>query len=297
MTLPSFLIVGAMKAGTTTLYDDLNSHSQIFMPEVKEPDALISDEIYGDSVRKKYAQLFDDCPLGCISGEASTTYSKLPTYKRVPERAKQVLGDDLRIIYIVRDPLLRATSHHAYLHRRGYVQQDANHAIANDRTYIDYSNYAMQLSSWMNHFPREQVLVIQFERYIANREEQLSGVCRFLELDLDEKVAIDSQGSNQTKELSPLPPYLRAIRESSLYLRLHAMLPGKGRSKMGWLRKKLSGYDPPPAIPFDASNVVLIQEELHDSTCEFIDEWGLDESLWGVFFNREIRPFPNANLD
>lgn len=87
MRRPDFLIIGAMKAGTTTLYRDLVDHPNIFLPEQKEPNTLV---MYGSDMRRiidDYASLFARSPQDAICGEASTAYTKRPDNEGVAARA------------------------------------------------------------------------------------------------------------------------------------------------------------------------------------------------------------------
>src|SRR5262245_34426917 len=87
-SFPDFLIVGAMKAGTTSLHRDLNLHPQIFLPEEKEPEGLCHDRVLSARGRRRYARLFRPSRAGQMRGEASTAYTKLPEWQGVPARAR-----------------------------------------------------------------------------------------------------------------------------------------------------------------------------------------------------------------
>ena len=106
---PDFLIVGAMKAGTTTLYHDLSEHPDIFLPVLKEPEVLTTLERL-DEMRAYYARLFRPARPGQLKGEASTAYTKRPNNEGVAEKARALCGDGLKIIYIRRDPVERIRS-------------------------------------------------------------------------------------------------------------------------------------------------------------------------------------------
>ena len=84
MTLPNFIIVGAMKAATTSLASYLGSHPQIFMCEPKEPSFFSRDDP-GIKEFEAYESLFADAQ-GIAIGEASTDYTKAPTIRGVPAR-------------------------------------------------------------------------------------------------------------------------------------------------------------------------------------------------------------------
>ena len=104
--LPDFLIVGAMKSGTTTLYRDLILHPDVFMPEDKEPETLANSSD-PDQIRREYRTLFPRLAEGLVKGEASTAYTKRPDFEGVAERAREVLGPGLKVVYMRRDPVER----------------------------------------------------------------------------------------------------------------------------------------------------------------------------------------------
>ncbi len=88
---PDFLVVGAMKGGTTTLYFDLGAHPDLHLPEPKEPEVLVR---HADpaAIREAYAAHFRNARPGQLCGEASTVYTKRPDHEGVAERARQASG-------------------------------------------------------------------------------------------------------------------------------------------------------------------------------------------------------------
>src|SRR5690606_18597197 len=112
LRLPDFLIIGAQKAGTTTLFRDLETHPQIAFSYHKEPHSLCYDQVLTPRGQRRYSDYFVHIKPGQICGEASTGYTRFPQFQGVAERALRVLGPDLRLIYIVRNPVDRVVSHH-----------------------------------------------------------------------------------------------------------------------------------------------------------------------------------------
>jgi hypothetical protein len=110
MPLPNFLIIGAAKAGTTTLYDWLRPHPQIFMPELKEPHFFAYDGQPGRYFQVKtfedYRALFDGVTDETAIGEASTAYLYAPA---AAPRIRDALPG-VRLIVSLRDPVDRARS-------------------------------------------------------------------------------------------------------------------------------------------------------------------------------------------
>ena len=88
--LPSFVIIGAMKSATSTLYEQLRRQPGIFMPALKEPN-FFSDPAQQSKGLDWYRGLFADAGPGDIIGEASTHYAKLPTYPGTVARMQERL--------------------------------------------------------------------------------------------------------------------------------------------------------------------------------------------------------------
>jgi hypothetical protein len=177
---PDFLIIGAMKAGTTTLYRDLLTNPQVFMSSYKEPENLRHDEVLTAAGREAYAALFRGAREGQICGEASTAYSKRPTYEGVAARARTVLGPQASIIYLVREPVARVISHHYHAYSAGLAPPSIDEAVRSDSTYVDYSRYAMQIEPWLAAFGSDRVRVICFEEFIADRAGTVESLSRFM---------------------------------------------------------------------------------------------------------------------
>ena len=91
MRLPDFLIVGAQKAGTTSLYFDLLKNPAVFMPSDKELGNLLDDDVCTPPGRAAYAKRFRRARPDQLCGEATTSYTKLPDHPGVSDRARRVL--------------------------------------------------------------------------------------------------------------------------------------------------------------------------------------------------------------
>jgi hypothetical protein len=181
--LPNFLIIGAMRAGTTTLFQDLETHPDIFMPENKEPAFLCHTRTDRPTVLGRYGRLFQNAAPHQLCAEASTAYTKLPDWPGVPAYAKDICGPDLKMVYIVREPIARARSAHHHDISKRDVALPIDRAMREVPRFLDYSRYAMQLDAWLESFPPEQIYVLRFEDYVADRESWARRVCAFLGID------------------------------------------------------------------------------------------------------------------
>jgi hypothetical protein len=106
--LPTFLIVGAPKAGTTSLHAYLAEHPEIAMTREKEPMCFEPPD--WEARLGDYAALFErEAP---VRGESSTAYASFPWAPEIPDRVRKV-APGMRIVYLVRDPIPRTLSHYA----------------------------------------------------------------------------------------------------------------------------------------------------------------------------------------
>ena len=107
-TLPNFLIIGAGKSGTTSLWNYLDQHPQIGMLAIKEPSFFSMDEVH-DRGLAWYRRLFAGHAGAVARGEASNSYSATDTFPKTIDRIAATLPDP-RFVYIVRHPRARTES-------------------------------------------------------------------------------------------------------------------------------------------------------------------------------------------
>ena len=178
----SFLIIGAMKAGSTSLYEELRLHPEVFVPENKEPNSLCNDRVLSGSGRREYARLFQRAGEGQVKGEASTAYTKAPDVEGVPGRAREVWGAELKIIYVTRDPVARAISHYEHDRQLGLINTDFTEAVKSYSRYTDYSAYDYQIAPWEKVFGKDAILRVCFEEYVNQRQVFLNKIAMHLDI-------------------------------------------------------------------------------------------------------------------
>jgi Sulfotransferase domain len=192
LPLPDFLVIGAQKSGTTSLYEYLRSHPQVFMPDIKELDFFTAG-INWERGFGWYQRLFADAgPEVTAVGEASTSYTKFPRYSGSAELIARYLPE-ARLIYVVRNPIDRLRSH--YVHNVAFGTETAPlaEAVRNNPDYINFSKYAMQLDQYLSHFRTDQVLIITSEALRSARTETLERVYSFLGVRADWKSDVQEQ--------------------------------------------------------------------------------------------------------
>ncbi len=180
MALPDFLIIGAMKCGTSTLQAQLAAQPGVFMTTPKEPNFFSDDAIYARGLGW-YEGLFDAAPAGALKGEASTHYTKLPTYPRCIDRLAAVVPAP-KLIYMVRNPVTRAVSHYIHEWTMGGMQGDIAAAFRAHPELVAYSRYAMQIAPYVERFGAERILLVSLETMRADPQGELERVGAFLGL-------------------------------------------------------------------------------------------------------------------
>ncbi len=262
MPLPSFLIIGAMKCGTTSLYRDLEANPDVFFPLDKEPGNLASDDVLTGKGRGDYEGLYSRAARGQVCGDASARYAMRPDFPCVPERARRVLGSDVRIIYLVREPLARIVSHHYHDYIRGVVNESIDWAVRRYSRYIDYSRYAEQVEPWIEVFGPHQVEVVKFEHYIANRRRVVAELSTFIGVrprpDLVNVHRIFNRGDGQPVLTGP---WLE-LRDSGLYQRW--VRPRLSTELRHRLRYRLLPEGPPRPEPPSQATRRFLREALSE---------------------------------
>jgi hypothetical protein len=178
----AFLIIGSMKSGTSSVFDDVVKHPSIFKPAVKEPDDLVSDAVLSKKGRTKYAQLFHGARKDQWIGEASTAYTKHPKITGVPERARSLFGSDVRLIFIGRDPLERLRSHYRHEVQNGEITQPLQYILERHEwpELEQFSAYDEQLQQWLDVFDRRNILVLRMADYVSDPTSFVNRIFRFI---------------------------------------------------------------------------------------------------------------------
>lgn len=169
-----FVIIGAMKCGTTTLAAQLAAQDGVFLTTPKEPNYFSDDDVF-ERGPAWYESLFATAPPGALRGEASTHYTKLPAYPRTVARMAEAL-DAPRLVYMLRDPIQRAVSHYIHEWSVGAMGPDTVAAFGAHPELVDYGRYAMQIRPFVDAFGRDSICITSLERLRRSPAEELARV-------------------------------------------------------------------------------------------------------------------------
>lgn len=176
--LPDFIVIGAMKCGTSTLAAQLAAQDGVFMTTPKEPNFFSNDEIYENGV-EWYKALFETAPEKTLKGEASTHYTKLPTYPDTLARMQDVLPAP-KLIYLIRNPMERAVSHFIHEWSEGRLGADLDTALSTSPEIRDYGCYGRQIIPFLDAYGKDRVLLSSLEQLKADPDTEFKRITAFL---------------------------------------------------------------------------------------------------------------------
>ena len=217
--LPNFLVIGGMKCATTTMHQDLSTHPGIECGQ-KELNALTW---FGDSYPGRptpaevYKKNFRHAVPNQLLGDVSTTYTMNPQYEGIAQRARDLLGPRLKLIFIARNPVMRTISHHQHmLNQANGMGPDINIEIDQHPELIGFSRYADQLSVWIDRFSISNLRVVKFEDYVSDRSEMVDSIISFLGLE-PHAMDGDNAGANRTGDARVASSGIKRISGSRMF--------------------------------------------------------------------------------
>lgn len=180
--LPDFLVIGAYKAGTTSLDFYLSLHPEIHMAHPKEPRYFMDDpEQFGRWHRGEewYRSLFNT--KRTLAGETSPGYSAEAIPSCAARRAADLVPE-ARLIYLVREPMARLFSHYLMLLRQGKESAPLADCLSagSESLMLRASQYATQFEEWSRYYPADRILVVESKELEEDRSGTLRRVFAFL---------------------------------------------------------------------------------------------------------------------
>ena len=176
--LPSFLVVGATKAGTASLHGYLRRHREVFVHPRKDL-RFFADEREWRRGPGWYRDQFGAAGEAAAVGQVSNAYARHPVQTGVPERMA-ALVPDVRLVYLVREPFARLEAHYRRRFSAGHEWRGPEEALRADPSYVAASLYGLQLAEYRRHFASEQILVLRCEALLADPQPHLARLAEHL---------------------------------------------------------------------------------------------------------------------
>ena len=230
-----FLVPGFAKCGTTSIYHALKEFSDIYLSKRKENHYFE----WCDNVEEPFKILgdvyFNDIREGQIVGIVEASYTEKA------QRIYNTFGGNIRLIFLLRNPVNSAFSDFMMMCRDGsleveeaYQKYNGIFSVEMFDEYIKYQksleydnfNYAHWISEFMNYYPREQIKIVFLEELLRNPREEMNNILKFIgsanEYDADELphvnegkfVMADIESYRSTRQKTALAQELRWTRSS-----------------------------------------------------------------------------------
>jgi hypothetical protein len=279
------LIIGAMKSGTTSLFEILTQHPEVAGARIKEPDFFSEPAVF-ERGWDWYRGLWDWRGGHTVALEASVSYTKAPIWAGVPQRIAAMPDARFRFIYMIRHPFTRISSQVRHSLYEGWgksLDEDLTEDL------IDFSRHAMQADRYMEVFPRSALLIKTLEEFSASPTQVLEEICRFLEIDPSFPFASVERRYNKG-DLYGLPSSLaRVVRGGALRAVADRLLPRSVRHR---IRDALTGAaraDNPTLGRYELNEMEQqrVLERLEQDHLRLRDHYGVDvERHWGLTLPR-----------
>ena len=243
--MPDFLIIGAAKSGTTSLFQMLGQHPRVFLSPIKEPNYFSDDiriENFSATYRKntflnteryfaqealpplqlsfvrntaQYQRLFGQAAAHACKGEASTSY----LYSETAARNIYNAQPGMKLIAILRDPADRAFSHYLMALKYGHVRGSFRQALETDiqkkpkgwgrsELFLELGLYGRQLQRYYQTFPENQIHIILYDDFLAQPRRVGEECVHFLGLPL---IDINWGQTHANKAETPRHPFINQL--------------------------------------------------------------------------------------
>jgi hypothetical protein len=236
---PSFIVIGAAKAGTTSLCGLLAQHPDINFSDPKEPRFFSDDNLF-EKGWAWYESCFFHDPSAQHAGEGSVHYSMCTLFPNASHRIASALPD-VKIIYIVRHPLKRIISHWKMYDRSADPKfKGLNEDVLNPDyrpNLIDASKYSLQLSVYQNYFPEDQIKVLFFEEFISDQASVINQCWDFIGVSKLEQNRISFEHKNRGDSVSLAKPGLNKMKTIPIIREINKSMPSNLKSRV---RKRMS---------------------------------------------------------
>ncbi len=280
MRLPGFVCIGAMRCGTSTLWEMLSRHESIYLPKRKELHFFDDREGFYQRGVEAYAAHFEQARPEQIPGESTPCYMY---YEEACERLWRTLPE-ARLVAILRDPVVRAWSHYWYEVRRGreYLSAEAafrreparlasgGYEARNRYSYLGRGRYHEQLRRFERRFSREQLCVVFFEELVADPEAVMARVFRHIGVAPTEAVAEERLASRNRGVHPRSVPLYYAIANLHKWAQASRRLDQRLLRRLYGTLRRLSLQPGVPALP--ESTRATLREAYRESDREL--------SLW-----------------
>jgi hypothetical protein len=282
--LPTFVVIGSAKCGTTALNQFLDGHPEIGMCPYKEPHFFSTDVIYARGL-DWYRGLYADCREAKAYGEASTSYTRVPECPDTARRLHEAVPD-AKLVYLVREPVSRTEADllqgvkyaRSVLGERHEIDLDAwvdQHPVV-----VHASEYIVQIKAYLQYFDRKSLLVLFQEDLKKQPGETLAKI--FAHIGVDPSLQVASAA-----RLNPTDEFVAGVRDEKTlsllrrvpgYDLIKRALPQPLKDRVLAVGRRITGA--PQGLAFSPTTRARLKRHFRPFNDELAEFVGRDLSRW-----------------
>ena len=275
LTLPNFVIIGAMKCGTSTLRYALHNHPDIFMVYPNEPRFFFSDTAWSQGL-EHYSKFFENTGKAKILGEGSGFYGWRAYNPKTAKRMAQAIPN-AKLIYMVRHPIERIVSHWSWEIANGKPVGSLEKAIKNHSYYIEMSMFYEQICAYRDYFDDSQIKILFLEDLKSNSTAFYEDCYSFLGVDSSlHNHEVNSQVINETAGRLTDTSFLMRVRTLPGMQSLRNLFP---KSLIAIL-KPLLKTTKKPEILWSECFKQEVEAQVFPDSVRFLDYAGKPRNFW-----------------
>lgn len=271
------IILGAMKAGTTSLFNYLAQHPEIAPCSEKEPNFFSHHYEKGIDW---YLSLWNIQEIeNKVLLEASTNYAKFPSFAKSSENIYDFSKKhdvSLKFIYIMRDPFERLESQYTYSFSR-WTNESLEDRIKHGHI-IHVSRYAQQFDRYYEKFNRDQFLLLDFDDLKTKPDELLRQICEFIEIDTSFTFSKLNEVYNKSTDAVITRPIDKLYKNYPFVKSFSKTFPKNVKS---YLAKRLFHKKISKNFKLTEIQRQMIHDALKDDMARLHDKYGVDVKKWG----------------
>lgn len=222
--LPNFIIAGAKKSGTTTIFEVLKNHPDVYLPKCKEIHFFDRTESYRKGL-ENYRKFFKNVRNEKIIMDITPNYM----YKSyVPERLSKTLPNVI-LIFVLRNPIKRAYSNYWDNVRDQTEKLPFSEAVKQNSVYVEKSLYYKHISNFLNYFDKKNISIFLSEQLFKHPDIFYDNLCSLLRIKFEKLKDI-----NVVRNYARVPKWRSLhkvfISQSPLLKKLRKVLPSYAKN-------------------------------------------------------------------
>ena len=277
---PNFLIIGAARSGTTSLFQYLENHPDVFMSEVKELN-FFSNPKFWKKGTKWYEENFKKATQKAV-GEASTSYTRHPSNPDVAERIHGY-NPEMKLIYILRDPVDRFISHYLHHVTRGQETRSLDELFQGtlDDPSFWQGKYHYQLREYLRYFSQSNIHIVTIDQLKNQPTATVESLFNFLSVTPQIDDSKLSQHHNANSRVTQKSTFGMAVL--SFYHKYIEQRPFPYRLKRRFLKLAEFGSKTVSNTSLSASQHKKLVELYQPDVEKLKHDFGVDTKHWKNF--------------